>query len=301
MEMHDQALKKRWKLFKPKEDYTDTYKPDSKEKKKAVSIAAVIIALLVKSKVLILFIIQSLKLDIVLQLFKLGSLGGTVVTMAVMAWAYAASYGWQFAVGLVGLIFIHEMGHYIAARESGVEVTAPVFIPFLGAFIGMKEKPANAEIEGKIAIAGPLAGTLGTLLAAVGWLMTGDELLKGLIYINLIITLFNLIPFGFLDGGRIASAISGKYWLAGLFIFGALALTSRNPVLMVLLISGSISAWKNRKKDRDADLYYDIDTASRSILSLAYFGTLFVNGIALVVFFAIEQGMPLAEYVNWLK
>ncbi len=293
MELQEKGFKLKFKLFKPKNIENDGYEPDVKKQKKAAGIAAVILAVLVKSKVLILFLLQTLKLDIVLQLFKLGSMGGTLVTMAVMAWVYATTYGWLFAIGLVALIFIHEMGHYIAARYTGVDVSAPVFIPFLGAFIGMKEKPANAEIEGKIAIAGPLAGTLGTCLAAVGWLLTGNELLKGLIYFNLVMTLFNLIPFGFLDGGRIASAVSGKYWIVGLIIFGALAIYSHNPVLLVLLISGSISAWKKRKLNRDADSYYDIDTESRNILSLAYFGTLLVNGMALVVFFAMEQGISL--------
>lgn len=301
MELNNKEFKPRWRLFKPKEEDNGRYEPLGQEKKKAAGIVAVVIALLVKSKVLILFLLQTLKLDVALQLFKLGSLGGTVVTMALMAWVYASTFGWQFAIGLVALIFIHEMGHYIAARESGVDVTAPIFIPFLGAFIGMKEKPENADVEGKIAIAGPLAGTVGTLLAAIGWMMTGNELLKGLIYFNLIMTLFNLIPFGFLDGGRIASAISGKFWIIGLVIFGALALTSHNPVLMVLLISGSISAWKNRKKDREADRYYDIDSGSRGILAMAYFGTLVVNGVALVVFFAIEQGISLGSYLNLLN
>lgn len=264
-----------------------------KQKKTKAGIAAVLLALLLKSKALIFFLIKMMKLDVLLQLFKLGSMGGTLVTMGVMAWVYASSYGWQFAIGLVALIFIHEMGHYLAAKEAGVEVSAPVFIPFLGAFIGMKEKPDNAEVEGKIAIAGPLAGTLGTALAAMGWMLTGNDLLKGLIYINLIITLFNLIPFGFLDGGRVASAISEKYWIVGLILFGTLALYSHNPVLLVLLISGTMSAWKKRKLDRTSDPYYDIDMESRNILSLAYFGTLVVNGAALMIFFALEQGISL--------
>lgn len=293
MSSNENTLKPIRRFFAKKTEDDGTYHPDDKKKGKAAGIAAIVITILVKSKALILFLIQALKLDIVLQLFKLGSMGGTAVTMALMAWMYASTYGWLFAVGLVALIFVHEMGHYLAAKDAGVEVTAPIFIPFLGAFIGMKEKPDNAEIEGKIAIAGPLAGTLGTLLAALGWMLTGNELLKGLIYFNLIMTLFNLIPFGFLDGGRIASAISGRFWLIGLLLFGALAFISHNPVLIVLLISGTISAWKNRKKDREADAYYDTDAGSRSLLALAYFGTLVVNGAALMILYAMEQGISI--------
>ena len=291
MEMHERALKPRMRLFKEK--YSDEVHQTRTKKNKKAGLAAVLLALLVKSKALILFLIKIMKLDVVLQLFKLGSMGGTLITMAAMAWVYASTYGWSFAIGFVLLLFIHEMGHFIVARESGVEVSAPVFIPFVGALIGMKERPANAEIEGKIAIAGPLAGTLATLLAATGWMLTGSDLFKGLIYVNLIMTLFNLIPFGFLDGGRVASAISGRYWIIGLILFGIIAVYSHNPVLLLLLLSGTISAWKKRKTSRDADLYYDIDGESRSILSLAYFGALLVNGTALMVFYAMEQGIPL--------
>lgn len=294
MEAYHDLKRTKLGLFKKKshEDMVSEPKEKKKGKTKA-GLAALLIAMLAKSKALILFLIKVLKMDVVLQLFKLGSMGGTLVSMALMAWVYASSYGWYFAVGFVALIFVHEMGHFLVAREEGVEVSAPVFIPFLGAFISMKGKPDNAEVEGKIAIAGPLAGTLATFMTAVGWMLTGNDLLKGLVYINLIITLFNLIPFGFMDGGRVASAISGKFAIVGLVLFGILAVLSHNPVLLILFIFGTINVWKMRKKDRTADPYYDIDESSRDILSVTYFGTLIVNGAALMAFIAMEQGLPL--------
>ncbi len=294
MEAYQNAVKTKLGLFK-KKSYDDmVYEPKEKKKMKGkAGLIAVLITILVKGKALIVLALQALKLDVVLQLFKLGTMGGTLVSMALMVWVYASSYGWYFAAGFVALIFVHEMGHFLAAREEGVEVSAPVFVPFLGAFISMKGKPDNAEVEGKIAIAGPLAGTLATFMTAVGWMLTGNDLLKGLVYINLIITLFNLIPFGFLDGGRVASAISGKFAIVGLALFGIMAALSHNPVLVLLFIFGTINAWKMRKKDRAANPYYDIDESSRNILSVMYFGTLIVNGAALMVFIAMEQGLPL--------
>lgn len=294
MEAYQDAVKTKLRFFKKKNHDDMVFEPKEKKKGKTkAGLAALIIAVLAKSKVLILFLIKVMKLDVVLQIFKLGSMGGTLVSMALMAWVYASSYGWYFAVGFVALIFIHEMGHFLVAREEGVEVSAPVFIPFFGAFISMKGKPGNAEIEGKIAIAGPLAGTLATFMAAAGWMLTANDLLKGLVYINLIITLFNLIPFGFMDGGRVASAISGKFGIVGLVMFGVLAVLSHNPLLLILFIFGTINVWKMRKKDRAADPYYDIDESSRNILSVTYFGTLIVNGAALMAFIAMEQGLPL--------
>ena len=56
---------------------------------------------------------------------------------------------------------VHEMGHVIQLRREGVPASAPMFIPFLGAFVGMKEMPKNAWAEAKVGLAGPVLGTLG--------------------------------------------------------------------------------------------------------------------------------------------
>lgn len=47
------------------------------------------------------------------------------------------------------LIFIHEMGHFLTAKKIGLNVSTPLFIPFVGAFISMKEHPADAATEGQ--------------------------------------------------------------------------------------------------------------------------------------------------------
>src|SRR5208337_4261335 len=99
-------------------------------------------------------------LKVGLPLLKMGG------SMIFMAWVYARFYGWQFAVGFVVLIFIHEMGHLIAARLVGLEVSLPLFIPFLGASILMRSMPRNAWMEAIVGIGGPLLGSLGA--AAVG-------------------------------------------------------------------------------------------------------------------------------------
>ena len=85
----------------------------------------------------------------------------TGLTMLVSIWAYAMVWGWQFAVGFVLLIFVHECGHLIAAKMVGLKVTTPAFIPFVGALITLKEAPRNAWIEAQVGIGGPLLGAAG--------------------------------------------------------------------------------------------------------------------------------------------
>ena len=73
-------------------------------------------------------------------------------------------FGWWYAVGFVALIFVHEMGHFIAARRRGLDMGAPTFIPFVRAWVALKEQPHDAKTEAYIGLAGPFVGTLDALV-----------------------------------------------------------------------------------------------------------------------------------------
>ena len=84
--------------------------------------------------------------------------GGTMLLSVLM---YAWIYGWRYAVGFIGLLVVHEMGHYIAARQKGLDVGLPTFIPFVGAWIELKDLPHDAQTEAYVGLGGPLLGTVG--------------------------------------------------------------------------------------------------------------------------------------------
>jgi Zn-dependent protease len=94
---------------------------------------------------------------------KFGKLFGTVGTMLLATGVYAIVFGWRYAVGIVAMLFVHEMGHYLAARQRGVDVGMPTFIPFVGAWIELKQRPHDAETEAYIGLAGPMLGTVGAI------------------------------------------------------------------------------------------------------------------------------------------
>ena len=152
-------------------------------------------------------------------------------TMALSIWAYAMAYGWQFAVGFVLLIFVHECGHLIAARKCGLKVGAPVFIPFMGAFIALKEAPRNAWIEAQVGIGGPMAGAIAAALCEGIYLITGNPLFRALAFFGFFLNLFNLAPIGMLDGGRIVTALSPWLWIVGLVIMVAMTILRPNVIL----------------------------------------------------------------------
>src|SRR5256886_14817285 len=70
-------------------------------------------------------------------------------------------WGWPFALGFVLLLLVHECGHLIVAKKFGLKVGAPVFIPFMGAFIALKEAPRNAWMEACVGIGGAMVGSVG--------------------------------------------------------------------------------------------------------------------------------------------
>ena len=74
----------------------------------------------------------------------------TAGTMLVSVGAYTLLWGWQFAALFVLLLFVHELGHAIALRREGIPTSPILFVPFLGAVIGMRGRPHDAWVEAKV-------------------------------------------------------------------------------------------------------------------------------------------------------
>ena len=139
----------------------------------------------------------------------------TSATMLVSIAAYALIWGWKFAVGFVALLFIHEMGHVIALRREGVEASAPVFIPFMGAVVWAKSLGGNALAEARVGLAGPILGTIGAAACLPIAAATGSDLWTALAFTGFFLNLFNLLPVTPLDGGRAMAALAPWMWFVG--------------------------------------------------------------------------------------
>jgi Zn-dependent protease len=194
-------------------------------------------------------------------------------SMVVTIWVYALSFGLWFALGFVLLIFVHECGHLIAARRLGLKVGAPVFIPFMGAFIALQEAPKDAWIEAQVGIGGPLLGTLGAVACVGLYLVTGNPMFQALAYTGFFLNLFNLAPIGFLDGGRIVTALSPWLWLVGVVIAGLLLVMQFNFLLLLIVVmSVPRLAFLFRKKTDDERRYFEVTPARRWAMATLYFG-----------------------------
>jgi Zn-dependent protease len=194
-------------------------------------------------------------------------------SMVVSIWFYALAWGVWFAVGFVLLLFVHELGHLLAARQQGLKVGVPVFIPFMGAIIALKEAPRNAWIEAQVGIGGPMLGTLGAGICYVIYVATGQPFWSALAYTGFFLNLFNLAPIGFLDGGRIVTALSPWLWLVGLVVVGAMAVARPNfLILLILVMSLPRLFFLFRRKTAEEKRYFEVSQTQRLSMAAMYFG-----------------------------
>ena len=194
-------------------------------------------------------------------------------TMILSIGIYAMQWGWQFAVGFVLLIFVHECGHLLVARKFGLKVGAPVFIPFMGALIALKEAPKDAWMEAWVGIGGPLLGTLGATACAWVYVLTGNPLFRALAYTGFFLNLFNLAPIGFLDGGRIVTALSPWLWVVGAAVVGAMMIAHPNFVLGLILVLSIPRLWSLfRAKTDEEKRYFEVTPGRRLTMAAFYFG-----------------------------
>jgi Zn-dependent protease len=224
-------------------------------------------------------------LKLLLVLLSAGKLGKILLTggtMILSVFAYSLIFGWWYAAGFVLLIFVHEMGHYIAARHKGLDVGAPTFIPFVGAWINLKELPHNAEVEAYVGLGGPLLGTAGALVCYFLSRNYGSGLLLALSYAGFFLNLFNLIPLSPFDGGRITAVLSPRVWLVGAPVLVGVYLLNPSPVLIlmgILSIPQVMKAWRYDPKAPENQAYYGVSTEAKFTYGGAY--------LALLVFLAL--------------
>jgi len=208
---------------------------------------------------------------------------GAGLSALVSVGAYALIWGWQFAVGFVVLLFVHEMGHVLQLRREGIPASAPFFIPFLGAIVAMKRMPDDAAAEARVGLAGPVLGSLGVLAPLALWGLTGNELFQALAFVGFALNLFNLLPVLPLDGGRAMAALSPWVWVLGLAALAVLMVVWFSPILILVLILGGsevygrMKAW--RAKDPSALRFHTVSPRDRGLILAAY--SVLVVGLAI--------------------
>jgi Zn-dependent protease len=208
---------------------------------------------------------------LVLPKLKLLTTSGT---MLVSVAAYSLIWGWQFAIGFVLLIFVHEMGHVLQLRREGIKASAPMFVPFMGAVIWAKSLGQNALAEARVGLAGPILGSVGAAALIPLASATGNNLFKALAFTGFFLNLFNLLPIVPLDGGRAAAALSPKLWIAGMAGVIAFLIAYPNPIILVIALLGAMEGWRRwqTRNDPAAQEYYRVEPRHRLMIAAVYIG-----------------------------
>jgi Zn-dependent protease len=196
----------------------------------------------------------------------------TSASMLVSIVAYQLIFGWLFSIGFVLLLLLHELGHVFQLRREGIKASAPMFIPFLGAVISAKSMGDDAAAEARVGLAGPVLGSLATLVPLGIWLATGSDFWRALAFIGFFLNLFNLLPVLPLDGGRAMAALSPWVWLVGFAGLVAMVFVFPSPILIIILLFGGMESWRRWKARNTPEgrAYHRIPTRTRVLVAATY-------------------------------
>lgn len=213
---------------------------------------------------------------------KFSKIGVTVGSMLLSLAVYATIWGWRFAAGFVALLFAHEMGHVGAARVRGLDISALAFIPFVGAWIAMRDRPPDVETEAYVAYGGPFIGTLATFAVYFWARSEGSTLGLAVAYSGFFLNLFNLLPISPLDGGRITAVLTPRVWLLGVPLLLGLLIYQPSPILLVVAIialPNVLAAWRYDPTLPANRAYYDVPANTRLEYTVLYLGLAALLGL----------------------
>jgi Zn-dependent protease len=241
-------------------------------REKLGALGALLVALIAKFKA-VLLLLPKIKI--------LASAGSALVSVA----AYSVLWGWQFAVGFVVLLFIHEMGHVVALRRHGIKASAPMFLPFMGAVVWARSLGDDALTEARVGLAGPYFGAAASAVVAIVGLATNTGLLEALGYIGFLLNLFNLLPVVPLDGGRAMAALAPWMWFVGFGALVTLEFITPNPVLLIICLVAAYDLyhrWQKRRSPTAAQTaYYRVSPRNRALVGAAYLGLIVLLAVGM--------------------
>jgi len=216
-----------------------------------------------------------------LLLFKIPA-AGTLISLVISFGGYAIFYGPWFAVALLTMIFVHEMGHVIEIRRQGMQATAPIFIPFLGAAIFQRSHPTDALRQAQIGIAGPIAGTIGATVAFALYGTIHSPVLLLAALIGFYLNLFNLIPVWQLDGAWVLAPVSKWFQVAGYAVIAVGGLFFHflfSPLIIIIAVLGVPSLIARFRNAQDP-YYTSVPARARWAMGAAWLALVIYLGVA---------------------
>jgi len=242
---------------------------------------------LLKAKALLILVVERARLFWVNPFEGFSGLqyaiaGGSFVVTIV---AYTTQFKFAVVVGFVVITLIHEIGHAVAIRAKGLRAGYMVFIPFIGGAVTLKDQPRTAWDDAQIGLAGPIFGTAASLICLQISKWLNDPVWLFIAAMGFVINLFNLIPLGMLDGGRISAAITKWMWVLGGGVVVWKVIDQPNPLIILIAVLAAVQVYLSLVREKTDAHYYELDLGRRTLIAVAYF--------ALVVFLGHQTWMTL--------
>ena len=238
-----------------------------------------------KAKGLLILFVEKVRILLVNPFEGFGTMqyaiaaGSFVVTIA----AYATQAPLAVVVGFVVITLVHEVGHAVAIRAKGLRAGLLVFIPFIGGAVTLKDQPRSVYDDAIIGLAGPVAGTIASLVCLQVYKTVGDPLWLLIAFLGFALNLFNLLPLGMLDGGRISAAVSKWMWLFGGGAIVYKVLDQPNPLIILIAILAAFQVYASIIREKTDARFYEITGMQRAAIAGLYF--------ALVIFLGHQTWM----------
>lgn len=233
-----------------------------------------------KAKALLILVLERARLFFVNPFEGFGAwqyavVGGSfIVTIA----TYARQWPLGVAVGFLVITLIHEIGHAVVIRAKGLRAGFMVFIPFVGGAVTLKGQPRTVFDDALIGLAGPVAGTMASLLVLQAYKWAGDPVYLLIAFGGFFINLINLIPLGMLDGGRISAAITKWMWVLGGGVLAYKVYNQPNPLTIAIAVLAAFQVYASIVREKTDPRFYEITAGQRAAIAVLYFALVIFLG-----------------------
>jgi Zn-dependent protease len=181
---------------------------------------------------------------------------------------YWTMFGWSFAVGLTGSVFIHEMGHFLMVRRFGFKAELPMFIPGFGAFVAWRGSNVDPGVRAQISLAGPLFGFFSGLLAYGIFLSTHQSVWLAVAQFAGWLNLINLLPVSLLDGNSALNAVGARHRVIITAVCVILGLIIHEWTFLIVAAGVAYRLWRR-----------DFPAQSKPGIAPAFLGLAIANGL----------------------
>jgi Zn-dependent protease len=206
--------------------------------------------------------------------------GKFILSILAFLGVYWSLYGWWFALGLTGSVFLHEMGHYVMAQRFGFSAELPMFLPGFGAFVRWNGAGVEPGIRAQISLAGPFFGLLSGLIAYGIFLSTGHAVWLAVAQFAGWINLLNLIPVFIFDGAAAMNALGAQARLAILLVSIVMFFTLSEFLFLFIAIATGYRLFRR-----------DFPAEAKQGIAYAFIGLILGNGF--LSWFALNQARVL--------